>query len=291
MACLACLPFTWSLFCIVLLVFTFQFVVVLFMAAWCSFADFSFMLFFLCPVCISCILGGTFLVWTVLSFRLLGVCRALLFKSAVAVWLVFGFTLTRFTTVVFFDFCLKVFFFIGALAACLFSALFFLHGFNLFVFLTFLSEDFHFGFTAVLVVATLTAVVLGLTRLLVTGGLVVSLNFLGGGLVGFSFVSSTVTEMAQTSVRTHFHSFTCSTLPHMLHFIRLVWIFGSKIRPKCLTCFPLLSLSFLSMFDVKWVTTFYSFIYDLSAIIQFGSIQTWNGEKKAGSAPDKHTKE
>ena len=61
--------------------------------------------------------------------------------------------------------------------------------------------------TAVLV--TLAVVVEGLTLPRVTGGLVVSLNFLGGGLVGFSFMSSTVTEMAQMSVSTHFHSFTC----------------------------------------------------------------------------------
>lgn len=86
------------------------------------------------------------------------------------------------------------------------------HGFFLFFFLAFLSIDFCFAFTVlvvvvVVVVVTLAAVAVGLTWLLVTGGLGVSLNFLGGGLVGFSLVSSTVTEMAQMSVKHPFSQF------------------------------------------------------------------------------------
>ena len=210
---------------------------------------------------------GVFFITTLSgSLRLFGVCRALVFISAVAVSLVFiGFTLslTGFTTVVFFDCSLDFCFFFCVLAACLFSFSFFFHGFNLFSFLSFLLNDFHFGFTTavLVVVGTLVVVVEGSTQLLVTavlvtlavvvegltlprvtGGLVVSLNFLGGGLVGFSFMSSTVTEMAQMSVSSHFHSFTCWILqPHVLNFKRLDWIFSSENKPECLKCFPLCS--------------------------------------------------
>lgn len=49
------------------------------------------------------------------------------------------------------------------------------------------------------VIITLAAAVVDSTWLFVTGGLGLSVNFLGGGLVGFSFVSSRVTEKAQRS--------------------------------------------------------------------------------------------
>lgn len=50
--------------------------------------------------------------------------------------------------------------------------------------------------------------------------------------------------------------------------------------------FEMLS-SLFSMFDVYWETAFYSFIYDLNVIIQFGCIDVkWGGKKKQGSAQD-----
>ncbi len=203
------------LFGLVMFIFTFKFVV-LFTKVWSSSADsVKFWLFFLCLVCFcATLLRRIFLVWIVWSFKPLGI-RTLLFKSVctAAVWFDFTLPLTCFTTAVFSDcslnFFLKVLFFF-----CLFGTLFFLHGFILFFFLPLLSSDVHFCFTVKLVVVVmLAAVVVGTTGLLVTGGWVVSLNFLGGGLVGLSVESSTVTEM------TDFIKFLCSTLqPHFIFF-------------------------------------------------------------------------
>lgn len=210
-----CLLFTLSCLVSVLLLLTLKFVLVLFTKAGYSFVDSLIVIFG--PLCFcAAFLWCIFLfVWILLSFRPLWEFEV--FKVSVAVWFVFGFTLSLTLTVVFLDFCFKVFFFACVLAFFLFSILSFFHGFSIFFFFVSLSDDFGLTFTAVPVVELPAAVIVGLIWLLLTGGLVGSLNFLGGGLVGFSFVPSTVTEMAQMSISTHFHHFTLLQ-PHVLSF-------------------------------------------------------------------------